>query len=168
MPNSSRNGAIGTNDFLQDIASAFCPDERLGVFVVMGNVGIDGRDQFWNAGEYAATQLLGRNVMEESFNHVQPRRRRRREMHGDARMPGQPRLDNGMLMRGVVVGDQVQCLVFRCFTVDFLEELQPFHMGVTLLADTDDRPVQGMHRSEQGCRSVALIVMRHIPVGGMV
>jgi len=41
----------------------------------MGNVGINGRDQFWNACEYAAPQLLGRNVTEESFNHVQPRRR---------------------------------------------------------------------------------------------
>jgi len=34
----------------------------------MGNIGINGRDQFWNAGEYAAKQLLSRNVTEESFN----------------------------------------------------------------------------------------------------
>jgi ketopantoate hydroxymethyltransferase len=38
---------------LQDVAGAFCPDEGLGIFVVMGDVSINGGDQLRHAGEYA-------------------------------------------------------------------------------------------------------------------
>lgn len=33
---------VGSNDFLQHVASAFCPDERLGVDVVGGDLVVDG------------------------------------------------------------------------------------------------------------------------------
>ena len=39
-----------------------------------------------------------------------------------------------MLVRGVVVGDQVQRLVLRGLAVDLAQELQPLDMGVVLLA----------------------------------
>ena len=55
---------------MQDVASAFGPDEWLGFGVVVGDVFIDGADQFGNAGKDASTQALGRDVAEESLNHV--------------------------------------------------------------------------------------------------
>lgn len=46
------------------------------------------------------------------------------------------RWDDGMLVRRVVVGDQVQRLFLRRFAVDFLQELQPLDVGVPLLTLT--------------------------------
>ncbi len=57
-----------------------------------------------------------------------------REVHVKARVLGQPVLHHRVLVRGVVVGDQVQRFVLGCLAVDLLEELQPLHMGVALLA----------------------------------
>jgi hypothetical protein len=66
---------------LQDVASAFGPDEWLGLSVVMSDVLIDGANQFWHAGEYATPQALGVDVAEESLDHVEPGRRGWREVH---------------------------------------------------------------------------------------
>ena len=59
-------------------------------------------------------------------------------MHVEARVLLQPPLHDGMLVGGVVVGDQVQRLVLGRLAVDLAQELQPLDMGVTLLALTDD------------------------------
>ena len=53
-------------------------------------------------------------------------------MHDEARMLGQPRLHRRMFVRGVVVGDQVQCLVLRGLAVDLAQEFQPLGMRVPL------------------------------------
>ena len=42
-----------------------------------------------------------------------------------------------MLVRGVVVGDQMQRLALGRFALDLLEEFQPLNMGVLWLALTD-------------------------------
>ena len=64
--------AVGANDFLQDVASAFGPDERFGLGVVMSDVFIDDANQFRHAGEHPTTQALGGDIAEESLDHVQP------------------------------------------------------------------------------------------------
>ena len=48
--------AIGTNDFLREVASALGPDERLWVGVVVCYVLVDGGDEFGHAGEHAVAQ----------------------------------------------------------------------------------------------------------------
>jgi hypothetical protein len=50
---------VGADDLLQDIASTFGPDERPGLSVVVSDVAIDSVNQFWYAGEYAASQAFG-------------------------------------------------------------------------------------------------------------
>jgi hypothetical protein len=82
-------------------------DERLGFFVVMGDVLVDGRDQLGHAGEVASTQPFGRDVAEESLNHIQPRCRGRREVHVESRMLRQAFLRGRMFVRGVVISDQL-------------------------------------------------------------
>ena len=74
----------------------------------MRDVVIDGGDQFGHAREHTAAQPFHRDVPKEPLNHVQPRRRGRREMHVDARPFGKAALHGGMLVGGVIVGDQVQ------------------------------------------------------------
>ncbi len=65
--------AVSADDFLQDVASAPGPDERLGVGIVLSDVLIDGLDQLCHAGEYPIAQLLGGDAAKESLDHVQPR-----------------------------------------------------------------------------------------------
>ena len=42
-----------------------------------------------------------------------------------------------MLVRGVVVGDQMLCLVLGRLAVDLLQKLQPLDVGVVLPANRD-------------------------------
>ena len=77
--------------------------------VVLIEVVHDSALQFADAFEHAAPDVLVGDQAEEPFNLVEPGRRGRREMHVEAGMLGQPRLDRRMLVGGVVVGDQVRC-----------------------------------------------------------
>ena len=65
----------------------------------------------------AAEPLLG-GIAEEAFDHVKPRTARRSEVHKEPRVPGQPPLHLGVLVRGIVVCAQVQVLVARRDIVD--------------------------------------------------
>ena len=55
-------------------------------------------------------------------------------MHVEAGILGQPGLNVGMFVGGVVVGDQVQWLVLGGLSVDPAQERQPLDMGVVRLA----------------------------------
>lgn len=77
----------------------------------MSNEVVNGADQFPHAGEHAAAQPLGGEVAEETLDPVQPGRRGGGEVHDESRMLVQPRLHGRMLVRGAVVGDQMQRLV---------------------------------------------------------
>ena len=68
---------------------------------------VDGHLQFDHGVEDAATDALSGDLGEEALDQVEPGCRGRREMNAEARMPGQPRLDFGMGVSGVVVGDQM-------------------------------------------------------------
>lgn len=133
---------IGRDDLLQDVAGALGPDERLGVVVVMSDVFVDGSHEFWHAGEHATAQAVLGDVSEEPFDHIEPRRRRWREMYVEVRMLEQPCLHDRMFMGGVVANDQVQCLFLGRLAVDLLEKFQLLGMAVALLALRDDLTVQ--------------------------
>ena len=126
----------------------------------MVDVFIDGGDQLRHAGEHAATQALGGDVAEESLDHVQPRRRGRCEVHVEARVFGQPLLHCRVLVRGVVVGDEVQRLALGRLAIDLAQELEPLDMRVALSALADDLAVKNVERGEQRGRAVALVVVR--------
>ena len=125
----------------------------------MGDVLVDGGYQFRHAGEHATAQPLVGNIPEEPFDHVQPRRRGGREVHVEPRMLGQPCLHDWMLVRGVVVGDQVQRFVLGRLAIDLAQELQPLGVTMALLALSDDLTVQHVERGEQRGRAVALVVV---------
>jgi hypothetical protein len=54
------------------------------VDAVIGDVQIDGQPQICHAGEAVAPDALVGDVTDEAFNHVQPRRAGRSEMHDEA------------------------------------------------------------------------------------
>ena len=68
----------------------------------------------------------------------------------------QPLLDDRVLVRGIVVADQVQRPVLGRLAVDLAQEFEPLGVGVPLLALADDLSVQHVQRGEQRCGAVAL------------
>ena len=111
--------------------------------------------------EHAATDLIAGDQAEEAFDLAEPGGGCRSEVHMEARMFCQPRLDLGMLVGGVVVGDQMQVELLGRLGVDTAQEFQPFLMAVPLHAVADDLAGGDVERGEQCRRAVALVVMRH-------
>ena len=102
-----------TGDLFDDGTGGSGPDEGLGVGVVVIEVVFDCGLQLDDGAEHAATDALSGNLGEKALYQVEPAGRGRRKMHVETRMPGQPRLDLGMLVGGVVVGDQMD-IEIRC------------------------------------------------------
>ena len=68
-----------------------------------------------------------------------------------------------MLVRRVVVHDQVNLFADRDRVVDNAQELQPFLLGVPVLAHGNDLAFQRVEGGEQRSCAVALIVVGHGP-----
>src|SRR5574338_818420 len=85
----------------------------------------------------------------------------RREMDMETRVLVQPLLDLGMLVRRIVVADQMQSLVLGRSPVDMAQKVEPFDMAMTLRAAGDHRTIQRTHRREKGSCPVALVVVSH-------
>ena len=64
----------------EDIVGGFCPDEWLGLGVVLQQVVVDGGLQITDAGVAAASDAFRGDFGEEAFDEVQPGRAGRREM----------------------------------------------------------------------------------------
>lgn len=81
-------------------------------------------------------------------------------MHVDAFMFFQPCLHFWMLVRGVVIDDQMQLKMFGRFSIDLLEKFQPFLMPVLALNGADQASLEIIQRSEQGDGAMADIIVR--------
>ncbi len=90
----------------------------------------DRCDQLADALEDATTNSSIGDVAEPAFDNVQPRTARRSEVYMKAFVSLEPRLHFRMLVRCVVVHDQVQVEIARCFPVNLLQKLQPLLVPV--------------------------------------
>src|SRR5215831_284736 len=97
----------GAFDLFQDVGSAGRPDEGFGIFVVAVDVTADGPDEFFEIAKYAAPQSVLSEVAEEALHHVEPRGTGRSEVHVEPWMACEPALNLGVLVRRVVIADQV-------------------------------------------------------------
>jgi len=68
-----------------------------------------------------------------------------------------------MFVCRVVVDDQVKVESGRCFSIDLVEEADPFLVAMARHALTDDAPFEHIQRGEKSGRSVALVVVSHRP-----
>src|SRR6516162_48336 len=82
-------------------------------------------------------------------------------MEMEALMPRQPGTDFGMLVRGVIVNDQMHFLRRRGLAVDLVEATDELLMPVAAHALADDLAVEDVEGGEQGCGAVALVIMGH-------
>ena len=84
------------------------PDVGFGIFIVHGDVFLDGGGQLRDAAKHATAQALGGDVTEEPFDHVETGGRGGSEMNMESRMLVQPLLNLRMLVGGIVVANQVK------------------------------------------------------------
>lgn len=75
-------------------------------------------------------------------------------MHVEPGATCQPRFDLSLLVRGVIVGNQMDFQVLGRLAIQLLEEAEPLHMRVLLLGPVDQFPVQVVQRGEQRDRAV--------------
>src|SRR5450432_1125113 len=76
-------------------------------------------------------------------------------------MASEPGFDLGMLMRRVVVSDQVQFKVGRNISIEMLQKAQEFLMAMARLALGDDPAVDNVERREERGSAVAKVVVSH-------
>ena len=76
-------------------------------------------------------------------------------------VPLQRGLHGGVIVRGVVVQDQMHLEVARNFAVDGLQEDQELLVPMAGQALTDHRAGQHVQRGEQRCGAVALVAVGH-------
>jgi len=62
----------GAFDILQDIRGFCGPDEGFRLVVMLVDVGVDRRDQFFDIAKHAAPESMFGQIAEEALQHVQP------------------------------------------------------------------------------------------------
>jgi hypothetical protein len=117
--------------------------------VVLFDIGEDRLLKLIDAGEDAAAELFLGEVAEESLDHVEPAAGGRGEVEVESFVAGGPFQHAGMLVRGVVVDDQMQLLVARGLAVNQTQEFQPLLMAVAIHAGGHHGVVEGVQRGEQ-------------------
>ena len=96
-----------TCDLFEDFTCGLCPDEGLGVGVVVFEVVHNGLLQLGDAFENAAANAFSGDLGEESLDHIEPGGGGRGEVQVEARVPPEPAFDRRGLVGGVVVDDQM-------------------------------------------------------------
>src|SRR5947207_15812324 len=96
----------------------------------MMDEGVDALDELFDGGEGAAADRLVSNVAEPTLDLVEPRSVGGREVHVIARMYREPGADFRVLVRGVVIDDQVQLELRRHAGVEMAQEREELLMAM--------------------------------------
>jgi len=91
---------------------------------------IDGGLKLDDRFEDAAFEPLPGEFGKQPFDRIDPRARGWGEMESEALMPLQPSFDVGVLVGGVVVEDDMDCLVGRHLAFDSIEKADEFLVPV--------------------------------------
>ena len=130
----------------------------------MPDVVVDGLDQLPNAVEGSPADSLPCDFGEPAFDLIEPGRTGWCEMDVIARTRCQPLLHFRVFVGSVVIQNQMDFQARLHGLIDPVEKLQKLLMPVPGLAFPDQSPFQHVQRSEQGRRSVALVIVR-LPCG---
>ena len=117
--------------------------------VVVFEVVVNGGFEFGDGGEDTATNALLSDQTEEALDLIEPRGRGGGEVQVKAGVLGQPGLNVGVLVGGVVVEDQVEIKCLRRLPVDGPQEAQELVMTVAPHALSDYRTGGDIERGKQ-------------------
>ena len=121
----------------------------------------DGLDELSDAGDGEAFELPSREFTEEALNEIQPRGGGRGEVELHSRVFLEPYPNSRMLVRGVVVENDVDVELGRDGPLDLTEESQEFLMPMARHAFVEDLASGHVQSSEEGRGTVTFVVMRH-------
>ena len=102
--------------------------------VIVRNIVVDLLHQFFDVAEGAAPDFVLRDEPEPTLDLVEPAGVSGRVMHVVARVACQPGLDLGMLVRAVVVGDEVDVQTRWHIAVEMVKKREKFLVTMTRLA----------------------------------
>ena len=109
---------------MQDRIGSGSPGERFAALVVSGDEVIDLVDQVFHAGEGAAANRLVGDQSEEALDLVEPGTVGWDEVDMPARPLGQPSFDSRVLVRAVIVYDEMDIQPCRDVAFDPAQESQ--------------------------------------------
>ncbi len=119
------------------------------------------RFQFFHGPKHSTPDLLGRDVGEEPFDQIQPRRTGRDQVEMDPRVLGKPPLDLRMVMRGIIIHDNGQVDRLVDGSINQGQKLQKFLMPVPRHTFPHNLSTQDIQRRKQGARAMARIIVCH-------
>ena len=135
------------------------PDEGGCPAVVVFDEGVDAVGELLDAGEGAAADGLLGDDAEPALDLVEPGGVGGREVQVVSGPAGEPVLDLGVAVGGVVVDDQVDVEVLRHAGVDVAEEGEELLVAVSLAAPGDHLAGGDVEGGEQGGGAVADVVV---------
>jgi hypothetical protein len=135
------------------------PGERALVSVVMGDVTIDLADELADGAERTTPDGLVGDEREPALDLIEPARVGGGVMEAETRMAGEPGLDPRMLVRRVVVGDQMQVEGGRSSMVEMVEKGQELLMPMTRFALRNDRAIEHVESRKQRRGAVPIAVV---------
>ena len=85
---------------------------------MMLNIGLDRRNQISDRLKNTASNSLVSQITKPTLDHVQPGARRWYKVHMESGMAFEPRFDLRMLVRRIIVHDQMQIQLGRGLSID--------------------------------------------------
>ena len=138
----------------QDRIRGLRPHKRFGASVGELDIPTDGDLQLAGTAMHAAAQLLLRERREPALHEIDPRTPRRREVHMEARVPGQPAVDQGRLVGTCIVDNEMDVERIRDRRVNGLQERAELAGPVALVELADDLAARSIQGGEQRRRPV--------------
>jgi hypothetical protein len=108
------------------------------VGIGIGDEAVDCIREFLERTKHAALEAALGEERKQTFDSIEPGCRGRGEVEDKARVASEPFQDLGMLVRGVVVDDDVDDQLRRHSGVDEVQEADELLMAMTLHALADD------------------------------
>jgi hypothetical protein len=149
----------GALDLFENHRAFRPPAVRGGLEVVVRQMNVDGCDQLADAGKAALADNVVGQLAEETFDKIEPRRAGGSEVKVNSRVLFEPSENNGMLVGGVVVDDQMKVQFGRRLTVDFLQECEPLDMGMLLSGRAQNFAIEVVQRRKERNGTMADVVM---------
>jgi hypothetical protein len=136
-------------DLFKDCGAFGFPAIGRGLEVVVLEVDVDRCDQFVDARKGAFTDDVVGELAKEALDEVEPGGTGRGKVDLNVRMLLQPSADGGMLVRSVVVDDQMQRQPCGRLTMDFFEEGEPLGVRVSRRSGAQNPSVEVVERRKR-------------------